>query len=198
MERAVGFFRLGPGAGSAYAEIVAGALLYFAAFQVLIVHGAWLQDEYGLGAAALGTVALVFGVFDLAASVSVSLFVDRIGKRRSVLTGMLVGAGAYLLVPMLDRGVVIAVAGLTLARCVFEFTIVSHFPLLSEQVPNQRGKVLTLGTSGGLLCSTMAGFVGPWLFERAGIAGVALLSAATMAAAALLVLLFVREPGTVT
>jgi MFS family permease len=195
VERFVGFFRLGPGAGSAYAEIVAGALLYFAAFQVLLVHGIWLQDDFGVTAAGLGTVALVFGVFDLAASVSVSLFVDRIGKRRSVLAGMAAGVAAYLLIPLLDRGIVAAVVGLTVARCVFEFTIVSHFPLLSEQIPSQRGKVLTLGTSSGLLCSTAAGFVGPWLFERAGIVGVSVLSAVTMAAAALLVAAFVREPG---
>jgi MFS family permease len=193
--RVAGFFRLGPGAGSAYAEIAAGALFYFAAFQVLLVHGAWLQDEYGLNAAGLGTVALVFGVFDLVASVSVSLFVDRIGKRRSVLAGLVAGTVAYLLIPALDRGLVAAVAGLTLARCLFEFTIVSHFPLLSEQIPTQRGKVLTLGTSLGLVAATLAGVVGPWLYSDRGIGAVAFVSAATMAAAGMLVAVAVREPA---
>jgi predicted MFS family arabinose efflux permease len=192
---ALAFVRLGPGSRSAYAQILAGSLLYFSAFQVLLVHGLWLQDQYGVTAAGLGTVALVFGVFDLAASVSVSLFVDRIGKRRSVLDGMVTGVGAYLLLPVLDTGLVAAVAGLTLARTVFEFTIVSHFPLLSEQLPAQRGRVLTLATSAGLLCSTAAGFVGPWLYERSGIGAVAVLSAVTMAAAAALVAAFVREPA---
>jgi predicted MFS family arabinose efflux permease len=189
------FFRLGPGAGSAYAEIAAGGLFYFAAFNVLLVHGAWLQDSYGVTAAGLGTVALVFGIFDLVASVSVSLFVDRIGKRRSVLAGLAVGTVAYLLLPVLDRGLVAAVVGLTVARTLFEFTIVSHFPLLSEQIPSQRGKVLTLGTSFGLLAATLAGFVGPWMFETSGIGAVAVVSSAAMAAAGLLVLVVVREPG---
>lgn len=193
-ERVLSFFRLGPGAGSAYAEIMAGALFYFAGFQVLLVHGAWLQDRYGLAPAALGTVALVFGVFDLAASVSVSLFVDRIGKRRSVLAGLVAGTIAYLVLPLLDRGVVAAVVGLTVARTMFEFTIVSHFPLLSEQIPSQRGKVLTLGTSSGLLAATGAGFVGPWLYERSGIGAVAVVSAVAMAIAGAMVLSFVREP----
>jgi MFS family permease len=193
--RVAGFFRLGPGAGSAYAEIVAGALFYFAAFQVLLVHGAWLQDVYGLNAAGLGTVALVFGVFDLLASVSVSLFVDRIGKRRSVLAGLVAGTAAYLLLPALDRGLVAAVAGLTLARCLFEFTIVSHFPLLSEQIPTQRGKVLTLGTSLGLVAATLSGVVGPWLYSDLGIGAVAVVSAVTMAVAGVLVAVFVREPA---
>jgi MFS family permease len=193
--RGVAFFRLGTGAGSAYAEIVAGALFYFAAFQVLLVHGAWLQDQYGLNAAGLGTVALIFGVFDLVASVSVSLFVDRIGKRRSVLAGLVAGTAAYLLLPALDRGLVAAVAGLTLARCLFEFTIVSHFPLLSEQIPTQRGKVLTLGTSLGLVAATLSGLIGPWLYSDYGIGAVAAVSAATMAIAGVIVAVFVREPA---
>jgi predicted MFS family arabinose efflux permease len=159
------------------------------------VHGIWLQDRYDVAAAGLGAVALIFGVFDLVASVSVSLFVDRIGKRRSVLDGMLAGVAAYLLLPVLDTGMVAAVAGLTLARTIFEFTIVSHFPLLSEQLPARRGRVLTLATSAGLLGSTAAGFVGPWLYERSGITAVAVLSAATLAAAAVLVAAFVREPS---
>ncbi|MGH9117779.1 MAG: MFS transporter [Acidimicrobiales bacterium] len=189
------FLWLGPGSRSAYAEIVAGGLLYFAAMQVLLVHGLWLADQYGLNAAGLGTVALVFGLFDLLASVSVSLFVDRVGKRRSVLGGMVAGVVAYLLLPVVDSGLATAVAGLTLARCIFEFTIVSHFPLLSEQLPAQRGRVLTLATSAGLLFSTAAGFVGPWLYQRSGIAAVAMVSAATMAIAGALVAALVREPA---
>ena len=192
----MGFVRLGPGSRSAYAQIVAGGLLYFSGMQVLLVHGLWLEDQYGLTAAGLGTVALVFGIFDLLASVSVSLFVDRAGKRRSVLGGMLVGVVAYLLLPVIDSGLVTAVAGLTLARCIFEFTIVSHFPLLSEQLPAQRGRVLTLGTSTGLLFATAAGFVGPWLYERSGIGLVAVASAVSMAVAAVLVAAWVREPAT--
>jgi predicted MFS family arabinose efflux permease len=193
LTRAADYFRLGRGARSAYAQIVAGALFYFAAFQVLLVHGTWLQDAYGLDSSALGTVALIFGVFDLVASVSVSLFTDRIGKRRSVLGGLGLGFIAYLLLPVLDRGLVLAVVGLTVARCLFEFTIVSHFPLLSEQVPHRRGKVLALATALGLVGSTAAGLIGPPLYEGIGVGAVAAVSAFAVLAAGVLVLLWVRE-----
>jgi predicted MFS family arabinose efflux permease len=189
------FLVLGPGSRSAYAEIVAGSLLYFAAMQLLLVHGVWLQDQYGVTAAGLGTVALVFGVFDLVASVSVSLFVDRLGKRRSVLGGFIAGSVAFFLLPIVDTSLVTAVAGLAVGRCIFEFTIVSHFPLLSEQLPDVRGRVLTLGTSAGLLANTAGGFVGPWLYERSGIGAVATVSAVTMAVAAIVVATLVREPA---
>jgi hypothetical protein len=91
---------------------LAGALSYFAAMQLMIAHGVWLADQYGLDAAAeLGLVAFVFGWFDLAASVSVSLFTDRIGKKRSVLIGIRRLAGRlHLLMPLLNVSLIPASA----------------------------------------------------------------------------------------
>ena len=74
----------------------------FAAVQFMIIYGAWLSDEYGLTAGQLGTVALVFGLFDLTASVSVSLFVDSIGKWRSVLLGACAALAGYILIPFFN------------------------------------------------------------------------------------------------
>ena len=59
----------------------------------------------------------------------------------------------------------------------FEFNIVSHFPLLSEQAPAQRGKVMTLGSAFSLIGGTVAGFTGPWLLVNVGVAGLAWVSA---------------------
>jgi predicted MFS family arabinose efflux permease len=189
----VAFFRLGNNARSAYATMIAGGLSYFAAVQVMISHGVWLQQQYGLGPAQLGLVAFVFGWFDLAASVSVSLFTDRIGKRRSVLLGIGASFLGYLAMPLLNTSVVGAVLAIALARTAFEFNIVSHFPLLSEQAPAQRGKAMTLGAAFALVGGTLAGFSGPWLLINLGVAGMAWVSAATVAVSFAVVLLFVRE-----
>lgn len=187
------FFRFSSNMRSTYATIVAGALSYFAAMQVMIAHGAWLEQQYGLGPAQLGLVAFVFGWFDLAASVSVSLFTDRIGKRRSVLLGISGSLIGYLLMPFFNVNVVAAVAAIAVARMCFEFNIVSHFPLLSEQVPAQRGKAMTLGAAFSLVGATVAGFSGPWLLVNWGVAGLTWLSAAAVTVGLVIVLLFVRE-----
>jgi predicted MFS family arabinose efflux permease len=187
------FLHLGENMRSAYGTILAGALSYFAAMQVMIAHGAWLEQQYGLGPAQLGLVAFVFGWFDLAASVSVSLFTDRIGKRRSVLLGIICSLVAYILMPFFNVGVVAATAAIGVARMFFEFNIVSHFPLLSEQAPAQRGKAMTLGAAVSLVGATVAGFSGPWLLVHVGVAGLAWLSALAVTVALLIVLLFVRE-----
>ena len=80
-DRPFDFFRLGTNSKSAYATMVSSTFFGFAAMAVLVSHGEWLSREYGVGPAWLGTIAMILGVADLCGSVSVSLFVDRIGKR---------------------------------------------------------------------------------------------------------------------
>jgi predicted MFS family arabinose efflux permease len=180
---------------STYATMLAATLSYFAAMQVMITHGAWLAGRYTLDAAGLGLVALILGCFDLSASVAVSVFADRIGKKRSVLIGISGSLVAYLAMPFLDTGVIQAVAIIALARMCFEFNIVSHFPLLSEQVPSQRGQVMTLGTAATMLGATLSGFTGPWLYVNVGVAALAWTSAAAVAIALVVVVSMVREHG---
>lgn len=188
-----GFFDLGRTARSAYGDILVGALTLTATMQFMIIYGAWLYDEYGLNAGQLGVVAFVFGLFDLSASVSVSLFTDRIGKRRSVIIGSALAIFFYLLLPALNRGVVLLVIGLGLARMASEFAIVSNFPLLSEQVPTQRGKVMTLSTAAAFSASSIAPLFAPTIYTTVGPNVVALISAALSALALLLLLTIVRE-----
>ncbi len=178
---------------STYATIAAGALSYFAAMQLMIAHGVWLADQYGLDAATLGLTAFVFGWFDLAASVSVSLFTDRIGKKRSVLIGIVGSLAGYLLMPLLNVSLIPAVFIIGVARGFFEFNIVSHFPLLSEQAPAQRGQVMTLGAAVSLVGATVAGFTGPWLLVNYGVPALAWSSAVVVTVSLLTVTFLVQE-----
>ncbi|MCH2181426.1 MAG: MFS transporter [Mariniblastus sp.] len=187
------FFSLGENAFSAYAIMIGGALAFFAAMQIYIAYGTWLESEYGTGPAMLGTIALVFGLSDLAGSVTVSLFTDSIGKRRSVLIGLSLSLLAYLLLPLLNQGLVSAVLGLSIVRLCFEFTIVSNIALLSEQVPDQRGKVMTLGAAIGLIGTTLAGPIGPWLYLSHGVFGLATVSFVLTMGALLIYLVLTKE-----
>lgn len=178
---------------STYATIIAGTLSFFAAMQITIAHGVWLVSRYELDAAALGLVALLIGCFDLASSVAVSLFTDRIGKKRSVLIGIVGSLLAYCMMPFLDVAVVPAVLSFALVRMFFEFNIVSHFTLLSEQAPAQRGQVMTLGAAITTLGYTLAGFTGPWLYVNVGLRALAWSSAATIGLALIVVITLVKE-----
>ena len=189
----VGFFDLGEHARSCYSSMAVAVLTYFSGVQLMIVHGVWLSADYGLSASQLGGVALILGFFDLAASVSVSLFTDRIGKRRSVILGSIGALIAYLLLPLFNTGLVSAVIAIAVARSFFEFAIVSYFPLLSEQVPEQRGKVMSLSTAFVLSGGAVASMVGPWVYRNYGIAGLSLSAALPVALALVIAVVAVRE-----
>jgi predicted MFS family arabinose efflux permease len=192
-QRITSFFALGPGAASAYSAIAAGALNFFAIMQLNLTYGAWLGEHYAINPAQLGTVALILGCFDLLASVSVSLFTDRIGKKRSVLLGAAGTLIGLLLLPLLNIGLAPAVLGLAITRGFAEFFIVSNISLLSEQVPTLRAKVMTLNVACVQIGFALAGFTGPWLYITYGVAGLALVSFCALLLASLLMLLRVRE-----
>ena len=84
---------------------------------------------------------------------------------------------------------------MAVSRGMFEFSIVSCIPLLSEQVPDQRAKVMTLSSAISLGAVTLANFVAPSFYTDFGIGVVAGASVATSAVGLALLLLVVREPG---
>jgi predicted MFS family arabinose efflux permease len=187
------FFRIESNAASTYATMLATGFVFYGAMQLMIVHGIWFADQYGLGARELGYVALTFGCFDLAGSVSVSLFTDRFGKRRSVILGTTGALLGYLLIPWLNIGIVPAVISAAIARGFFEFAIVANLPLLSGQSPNQRGKVMTMSSALTLGCSTIATFTAPTFYTHIGITGIVAISALSTVIALILLLSRVRE-----
>jgi predicted MFS family arabinose efflux permease len=185
-ERVRAFFHIENNAASAYATIAASAFTFLGAMQLMVVHGVWYADQYKLGPRELGYVALLFGCFDLVASVSVSLFTDRFGKRRSVILGVAGAMVGYLLIPWLNFALIPAVISTATARGFFEFAIVANLPLLSVQSPKQRGKVMTLSAAITLTCSTITTFTAPALYTLIGITGIATISVICTAIALLL------------
>jgi predicted MFS family arabinose efflux permease len=187
------FFDLGENYKSAWANICVSGLAMFAMMNIIIIHGGWLGTEYNVGPKILGFISLLFGLFDLTASISVSIFVDRIGKRRSVTIGVLIMILGFILFPFLNRGLVLAVVSIIIPRIGFEFAIVSNFSLLSEQVPEKRGKIMGLGATFAYLGTSLAGLTGPVVYMKIGVWGLGPLSLAAALAALFLLIFVIRE-----
>lgn len=187
------FFHIKDHARSAYSNLIATALLFFGAMQILVIHGVWFADQFGLGPSELGYVALLFGCFDLAASVLVSLFTDRFGKRRSVIVGNIGVLCGYLIIPWLNVAMIPAIISLAITRFFFEFAVVANLPLLSSQSPTQRAKIMTLNSTFVLSCSTIATFTAPTLYTTIGITGIAAISVTSTVLSLLLLFTTVRE-----
>ncbi|MFP4178785.1 MAG: MFS transporter [Spirochaetaceae bacterium] len=187
------FFYLGKYRKSAWAAISINFFNFFAATHVMIIHGGWLENEYGLGAGQLGTVALLLGFTDWGASILVSIYGDKIGKKRSVLIGTGGMALFFALMPLLNVSLPLALIALSLPRFFFEFAIVSNFPLISEQYPEERGKVMAFSFSIGLIGPVVSGITGPAMYLRWGVWGLGPVSFASAMVSILLLLLCVKE-----
>ncbi len=187
------FFDLGPNARSAWTVITCKFLMMFAALQIYIAHGAWLGAEYGLTATQLGQVALMLGIADIIGSGIVSLLGDRMGKRNSMIYGMALCGIALILLPIIGVRLVPALVILFIVRNLFEFSIVSNLSLASEQVPDQRGKMMTLVAAMSTGGTAVAGITGPWLYQNYGVGALVIPSAVAVFLAFFLYLLVVNE-----
>jgi predicted MFS family arabinose efflux permease len=141
-------------------------LMIFANENMVIVYGAWLEEQFHLRVQALGLFSILVGVAELGGELTVVALVDRIGKRRAILGGLVLTGLSYVALPFCQGSIYIALAGLVCMFYVFEFTIVSIFPYVSELVPSARGKWLAFNYSAlvvGRLCGALTG---PWLWQR--------------------------------
>lgn len=133
----------------------------------------WLSAEFQMGATGLGLVATGTGLAELAGAILSSLFIDRIGKRRGsglVLLSLIIVFG---LMPFTPPLLVIIIPLLLLIGILYEFGIVSLFPLYAEQLPQARSTVMALVFLGGSLGGGVAPPLTTILWNYGGLAAVA-------------------------
>ena len=171
---------------SALGSILTFAIMFIALEAFFITWGAHLERSFGLSPSEIGRVAISFGVAELAGSVLASLLIDRVGKRRSVIGGLIFAAGALALLPWLNQSLLSLIIGLSLASVAFEFTIVSNIPLMSEQRPGSRATVLAMGALAATFTRGLTDPTAMWLLEHSGF-----LATMSVAFAALVATIFV-------
>jgi predicted MFS family arabinose efflux permease len=133
------FFHLGPHRRSAWAAVAVNVFNFFAAFHIIITHGAYLDIEFGLTPARLGSVALVMGLIDWSASILVSTAGDRIGKRRSMMIGSIGLILSSLLLPFMKGSLIIAIIGL-MAPVLLRVRHGEQFPASERAVSRRPGQ----------------------------------------------------------
>jgi predicted MFS family arabinose efflux permease len=152
-----------------------------------IVYGAWLEAAFGLSLTALGLASTVVGLAEAAAEFATTVITDRLGKKRSVLTGLLGLAVSLILLPVLSElGLAAALAGAALMLLTFEFGIVSLLPLVTELAPDARASLLSLDVTALSLGRILGALVGGWLWRWQSITPHVIAGAACALVAALL------------
>jgi MFS transporter, DHA1 family, inner membrane transport protein len=172
-----------------WAAVVGMLGLTAAAQSLFVTFGAWLQDVFGLGTAALSAVTFGIGALELAASTTSAARTDRWGKERSVMRGVAVMVPCALALVVLDDRLAPGLVVLALFIAAFEFSIVSTIPVGAELVPATPGRgigaLLAAGTVGRMVVAIPAtrlydshGFGAPALLAVvfAALAGFAMLA----------------------
>jgi predicted MFS family arabinose efflux permease len=133
---------------------------------VSLIFGVWLEDAFGLQIAAIGAASAVIGIAELSGEGLVAAFVDRLGKTRSVMLGLLVNSLAALVLPWLGRTEAGALVGLLFFYLSFEFALVSIYPLMTKVLPSARGTIMALNLIALALGRSLGAFTGPRLYEH--------------------------------
>lgn len=132
-----------------------------------IVYGAWLEAMFGLSLTALGLASTVVGLADAAAELCAVAITDRLGKRRSVLVGLLGLVVSLIALPWLSKvGLPTALTGIAFMLLTFEFGVVSLLALATELAPDARASLLSLYVTTFSFARIVGAFVGGWLWQR--------------------------------
>jgi len=152
--------------------VLTTTLLLMAAVEVpFIVYGVWLETTFGLSLSALGLASIVVGLAEAAGELGTTVFTDRLGKRRSVLLGLIGLTVSLFLLPWMARlGLVPALVGVVLMMLTFEFALVSFLPLVSEVAPDARGALLSFNFTAASVGRLGAALVSSWLWRWQSIA----------------------------
>lgn len=158
--------------------VLAFGLLVGGANQILfIVYGVWLEDAYGLSIVALGAASLILGFAELAGEGLTASIADRVGLRRAVMAGTVALVLSYVLLPVLGRTLVGAVAGLFIVFLCFEFTVVTTSSFVIEILPGARATMLSSLMAASSLGRVIGVVVGGLVWLAGGLAANAFFAA---------------------
>ena len=144
---------------------------------LFVTFGAWLEDDFGFGAARLAVVGFSFGVVELVASTTSAQYTDKVGKERSIMGGALLIVPAGIAIALGSSNLVIGVIAAAVFFLGFEFAVVSLLPIASQLVPNSPGTGLGWVLGAGTLGRAVMAIIATRSYEQYGMHAPALIGA---------------------
>ncbi len=145
---------------------------------LFVVYGAWFENDFNVSLVSLGFSTIAIGSAELTGEFLTTAFADRIGLKRAIVCGLVLAVIAYLLLPLMGTGLGLAMAGMFLVFCAFEFTMVTSFSLSTELLPSSRATMMAGFYAASGLGRMVGVLVGGFVWKSGGITAVAWLSAA--------------------
>lgn len=155
---------------------------------IFVTFGAWLEDDFGYGAAGIAAVGFCLGAVELFASLNSARRTDMWGKERSIALGSFVMLPAALMLAIGSSHLGVGVTALAIYLFGFEFAVVSMMPIGTQLVDNSPGTGMGWVLGGGTLGRASMSLVATSAYASHGIAAPALIGGgfAVMASVAIL------------
>lgn len=155
----------------AWSLILASAAIALTGFATIVIAGTWLEDDFGLSTGNIGALAFAFGVAELTASSSSAAFADRLGPVRTTQCALVAAVIGLAIMSQANGSLTIAIIGLFLFFCGFEYSIVTSFSIVSEAAPTARGRALAVNNAVGTLVRGSGAVATGFLYAAFGISG---------------------------
>lgn len=156
---------------AAWRVIFASASIGVAGLTTIVIAGTWLDDRLGVSTGGVGLVAMAFGAAELTSSVSSAAFSDRLGKVRSTRAMLILVVGGLAVMTQAGSSLIVGVVGLLCFFVGFEYAIVTSFGIISEAMPEARGRALAAGNAVGTVGRGAATIASGRLYAEFGIRG---------------------------
>ena len=155
----------------------------FANDNLFVIYGAWLENSFGLSVVALGIGTGIIGIAELLGSGFTAIFSDRIGIKRSIVWGISLCSGTYLLLPLAHESLPFALTALFLVFLFFEQSIVAFISLCTELIPDSRATMISLFIASSGLGRVTGALSGGVIWQRFGMETVCIISSVLTLAA---------------
>ena len=144
---------------------------------LFVVYGAWLENSFGLSIVALGLGTGVIGIAELLGETMTAMLADRIGLKRSVVTGLTICIIFYVVLPFAGQTVTTAFVSLFLIFVAFEFMIVTSVSMATELLPETRATMMATYMGAASLGRVVGALIGGPVWLIGGIYATGLVSA---------------------
>lgn len=144
---------------------------------LFVVYGAWMEKSFGLSIVALGLGTSTIGLAELLGETMTATLADRVGLKRSVMTGLAICIIFYAILPFVGQTIPMAFVSLFLIFVAFEFMIVASVSMATELLPEARATMMAtyLGTAG--LGRVVGALIGGPVWQMGGIFATGMVSA---------------------
>ena len=129
-----------------------------------INYGLWMEDSFGLLLTALGTVTIVIAIAEIIGEFIVITVADRLGTKTTSMTGMLIAAVCFFIIPYLSFSLPLAMFGIFIMFIAIETSIVSALPLFTEILPRSRAVMMSANMGAHSLGRVVGAALGAFVY----------------------------------